>query len=270
MKKISILGGGWLGLALAKNFKNEYEVLISSRTIEKIEFYEKENLKAFVFNETNLDNLDNLLDVNYLFINFPPSKFDDYIGFLSKIYENPKIKNIEKIIFISSTSIYPNEDGIFIEDIKITNSVSKKVFDAEELVKNKSDVIFRCAGLMGDTRVAGKYFSGKEIDSGKVRVNHIHRDDIIEATKFVIKNDISGIFNLCAKEHPTRKELYDFTCEKFGFEKPIYIKDEKYKNRIIDGSKIETLGFEYKYPNPLTFQFVLKALSPASPRPGLI
>ncbi len=35
--------------------------------------------------------------------------------------------------------------------------------------------------------------------------------------------------------------------------KPIFENKKVYKNRIIDGSKIERLGFEYKYPNPLEY-----------------
>lgn len=253
MKTISILGGGWLGIATAIAFKKDYKVKISSRTEEKIPEYEKDGFTSYVLNEENLEHLDELLSTDVLFINFPPSKFNNYVEFLEKIYNNEKIKNIENIIFISSTSIYPNEDGIFTEETIIKNPVSTKVYGAEELVKSKTNVIFRCSGLMGYNRIAGKYFSNKEIDSGKVKVNHIHRDDVISATKFVIDNNINGVFNLCSKEHPSRKDLYLQNSEKLGFDKPIFIEDKKYKDRIIDGSKIENFGFKYKYSNPLTF-----------------
>lgn len=253
MKTISILGGGWLGFALAKEFKNKYKILISSRTSEKLKLYEAENLNAFVLNEINFENIDNLLDTNYLFINFPPSKFDDYLGFLSKIYKNPKIKNIKKIIFISSTSIYPNESGIYTENIEIFNPNSKIVFDAEKLIYKQTDVILRCAGLMGGDRIAGKYFSGKTIDTGDLKVNHVHRFDVIEAVKLVINKNLNGIYNLCANEHPTRKELYDYICEKLKIEKPIYIKNSLLINRIISSKKIEDIGFSYKYNNPKEF-----------------
>ena len=103
----------------------------------------------------------------------------------TKLYENAK-----KVFFISSTSIYPNEEGIYDENSKLYNPNSKIVLDAEKVVSGKSDVIFRCSGLMGYDRIAGKYFAGKTLDSEDVKVNYIHRDDIIEATKFAILNDI--------------------------------------------------------------------------------
>lgn len=106
---------------------------------------------------------------------------------------------------------------------------------------------------MGYNRVAGRYFAGKTLDCEDSKINYVHRDDVIEAVKFVIENNINGIFNLCSKKHPTKKEIYTHNAKKFGF-KEIIFKDKKdYGNRIIDGSKIERLGFRYKYPNPLDY-----------------
>lgn len=253
MKTISILGTGWLGLALAKSLKNRFEVKVSIRNEQKLKEMTDEGLIPYLFNEENLSNLDNLLEADYLFINFPPSKFDNYLSFLEKIYLSKKIDDIEKVIFISSTSIYPNETAVFKEEYKIFNPISKSVFDAEELIKKKTDVVFRCAGLMGYDRVAGRYFEGKSLDSEDVKVNYVHRDDVINATIFVIENDLNGIFNLCSSFHPSRKEVYLSNAKKHGFLEPIFKNKKEYKNRIIDGSKIESLGFRYKYPNPLEY-----------------
>lgn len=253
MKTISILGTGWLGYALASELKNEFNVKVSIRTNEKKEEYINEGLDPYLLNEENLDFLDELLECDYLFINFPPSKFNNYLEFLNNIYSNKNILKVKKLIFISSTSIYPNEQTIFNEDFEIKNSISQKVYDAEVLIKSRTDVILRCSGLMGYNRIAGKYFAGKVVDSEDVKVNYVHRDDVIFATIFTIKNDIKGIFNLCASSHPSRKEVYLLNAKKHNFEKPIFENKKEYKNRIIDGSKIERLGFEYKYPNPLEY-----------------
>ncbi|WP_108063411.1 NAD(P)H-binding protein [Poseidonibacter lekithochrous] len=253
MKTISILGTGWLGYALASELKNEFNVKVSIRTNEKKEEYINEGLDPYLLNEEKLDFLDELSECDYLFINFPPSKFNNYLEFLNNIYSHKNISKVKKLIFISSTSIYPNEQTIFNEDFEIKNSISQKVYDAEVLIKSRTDVILRCSGLMGYNRIAGKYFAGKIVDSEDVKVNYVHRNDVISATIFTIKNDINGIFNLCASSHPSRKEVYLLNAKKHNFEKPIFENKKEYKNRIIDGSKIERLGFEYKYPNPLEY-----------------
>ena len=253
MKAITILGTGWLGFELAISLKQKYKIKVSSRTAEKIKIYEDEGLASYILNEDNLDSLEQLLETNYLFINFPPSKFNDYVSFLSKIYNHKSIKNIQKIIFISSTSIYPNIQGLFDEEYEIKESSSKLVFEAEKLIKEKSDVIFRVAGLVGGSRYFGKRSANKVVEYPKTPINFVHRNDVIEATKFVIENDINGIFNLCSKEHPTKEEIYSFNSKKYDFEKPIFLDNKEFLNRLIDGSKIEKLGFTYKYNNAFEF-----------------
>jgi len=252
MKKISILGTGWLGLELALSLQNSYKIKVSSRTIDKLSFYEELGLMPYLLNENELKYLPEILDCDYLFINFPPSKFENYLNFLNKIYSQEKITSIKKIIFISSTSIYPKDDGIYKEDYDINIPSSQKVFEAEELIKDKTDVIFRCSGLIGGNRIAGKRLSQKEVKDSNSKINHVHRDDIINATKFVIEKNINGVFNLCAAIHPTKKELYKQNSIKYDFISPIFL-NEYTKKRIIDGDKITEYGFKYTYNNPLMF-----------------
>lgn len=253
MQTFSILGCGWLGLELALNLKEIYNVKVSIRDKKKESELINKGLVPYLLNEKDYSFLDNLLDTDYLFINFPPSKFDNYILFLAKIYSHQKINTIKKIFFISSTSIYPDEDMILTEELLIKNSNSKIIYDAEKIVNKHSDITFRCSGLMGGSRIAGKYFAGKALDSGNIKVNYVHRDDVIKATLFSIENDVSGIFNLCVPNHPSRKEVYLSNAIKYNFEKPIFRNNKNYKNRIVDGSKIERLGFRYKYQNPKEF-----------------
>lgn len=251
MKNFSILGTGWLGLALAKELKNDYQVKVSIRDVEKEKQMISEGLTPYLLDENNFGNLETLLNSDFIFINFPPTKSKDYLGFLEKIYSN--INQDNKIIFVSSTSIYSDKEGVYTENSLLSDSDSSLVYKAEELIKAKTDVIFRCSGLMGYNRVAGKYFAGKTLDSEDSKVNYVHRDDVINATKFVIKNDINGVFNLCSSFHPSKKEIYTYNARKFGFNEPIFKNKKSYANRIIDGSKIESLGFRYKYPNPIDY-----------------
>lgn len=253
MKTFTILGTGWLGLELAYQLKNQYNIKVSARNEEKSKSFENFDFSSFVLNEYDFSFLDELLDTNYLFINYPPSKFDDYLGFLDKIYKHKNIKNIEKIIFISSTSIYPNIEGNFDENYLINDPSSKTVFEAEKLVENKSNVIFRASGLIGGSRYFGKRSANKVVEFPQSVINFVHRNDVINATKFVIEKNINGIFNLCSKEHPTKKEIYTFNSKKYDFEIPIFNDNKSFLNRVIDGSKIEKLGFEYKYNNVFEF-----------------
>ena len=247
MKTFTILGTGWLGAELAEKLKDDYKIKVSLRDEKKSEIYKKFGFSAYILNEYDFSFLDELLDTDYLFINYPPSKFEDYLAFLEKIYNHPKIKNIEKIIFVSSTSVYPDIEESFNEEFIIKNPSNKMVLDAENLVLNKTHIIFRASGLFGGDRIAGRRLANKIVDFPKTKINFVHRNDVINATIFVIKNDINGIFNLASKQHPTKEELYSFNAQKFNFEKPIFSDNKSSVQRIIDGSKIENFGFEYKF-----------------------
>ena len=253
MKTFTILGYGWLGAKLAQNLKRDYNIKVSVRNEDKLLDFKNLGYSSFILNEYDFSCLDELLDTNYLFINYPPSKFDDYLGFLEKIYSCKKIKNIEKIIFISSTSIYPNFEATYDENCFIENPSNKLVFDAEELVLNKTNIILRASALFGEDRIAGRRLANKKVDFPKTKINFVHRNDVISATVFAIKNDLNGIFNLASKQHPTKEELYSFNAQKYGFEKPIFSDDKNSIERIIDGSKIEKFGFEYKYFDAFNF-----------------
>ena len=253
-KVFTILGTGWLGYALAQKLKDTYTVKVSIRNKEKYKDLKSEGFEPYILSEDSTENIDELLNCDYLFINYPPSKFKDYIGFLNKIYTNKNIKIIKKLFFISSTSIYPALQYNYDEDFEIEKEQSKKIVFEAETVASQSDVIFRCAGLMGYNRVAGKYFSNKKLTTLNKKINHVHRDDVIRATLFAIENDINGVFNLCSKYHPLRNELYINNAKKYGFKQPIFeINNNEIENRVIDGSKIESLGFRYKYENPMNY-----------------
>jgi len=259
MKTFSILGLGWLGYPLSKKLESKFNIKCSIRNEQKLneikDDIKKEEYEAFILNENNLTNLDKLLDTNYLFINFPPSKSEDYLEFLSKIYNHPKIKYIEKIFFVSSTSVYPNINMNFTEDFIIEDDSKKKiVFLAENLVKQKTNYILRLSGLSGYNRMPGKFFSGKLLSDSSAIVNFVHRDDVINVVEFFIENEIhDGIFNVCAPIHPTKKELYSLHCRILNLQLPIFENKNNVLNRKISTEKLLETGFRYEYTNPMDF-----------------
>ena len=253
MKTFSILGCGWLGFALAKILQNNYNLNVSTSNQKKHEEFGSFGWNSFIINESNHKNLEEFLQCNFLLIALPPSKFKNLNSFLEKVLTHPSIKQIEKIIFISSTSVYDNKQREFFENSLIEKPSSSLVFSAEKMVKPYCDVILRCAGLMGYDRVAGKYFSGKEVVDKNNPVNYVHRDDVVRAVIFSIKKDLTGIYNLCACLHPTKEEVYEHNSLKYNFKTPLFIQNKETFNRIINAQKIEKIGFKFLYKNPLEF-----------------
>lgn len=253
MKTLSILGAGWLGLALAHVLKDHYSIKLAARNEEARCMHADLGFDAYVLTEGVYDNLDALLSCEYLFINYPPSKFNDYLHFIQRLSLHPAFSTIEKIFFVSSSSVYPKDSGVYDENSEIASSSNPLYYEAEKSLHGKAHVIFRCAGLMGVGRIAAKYASNKPVTDAKSRVNHVHRSDVIRAVIFAIEHELEGIFNLCAPLHPTKEELYVYQCEQCQFIPPHFEDSGAPLQRIIDGRKLESLGFEYSRENPLEF-----------------
>ncbi len=252
MKTVTILGCGWLGSVVAKKLSNRFHLKVTTTTLKKDEAFKRLGYNSFILDENCLESLSDLLDCDYLLMAFPPSKFQNYLGFLNSIYTHEKFNTIKHSIFISSTSIYDKKEGVYTESSDIKTPSSKLVYEAENYVKNQTSTIFRCAGLMGENRIAGSYFAAKEVTNTLSGVNYVHQSDVFEAIVFCYEKKLKGVFNLCAPLHPSKKEVYSKNALKYGFESPVFMDDKNYE-RIIEASKIEEYGFEYTYPNPLEF-----------------
>lgn len=243
MKTISILGCGWLGLPLAKKLKNSYHLKVTTTTNEKFEKLQSLGFEAFLISEKKQDNLEIFLQCDYLIIAVPPSKFEDYKSFINSVLlQSQSIPTI----FISSTSVYNNENGVMIEKSSIEKPINKLLYETEQLFDLKKATILRCSGLMGYDRVAGKYFANKKVVDKNSLVNYVHQDDAVRAIEFVLNKKLLGVFNLCSNEHLSKEEIYHFNALKYGFEMPIF-ENKECRNRIIDGSFITTYGFKYQF-----------------------
>jgi nucleoside-diphosphate-sugar epimerase len=249
MKTFSILGCGWLGYALAQSLTDSYLLKVSTSSIEKKRSLEKEGFCSYLINDEFNDN--SFYDCDILLINIPPSKSKDYLALLTNIYKS--IQRKTKVIFISSTSIYDKSEKEFYENEEQLLSFNSLVYKAEKQINKRTNLIFRCAGLMGYTRIAGKYFSNKLLDCEDQLVNYVHRDDVISAIIFGIDKELEGIYNLCSPIHPSKKKIYLNNAEKYGFDKPIFKDKKSYVIRVINSKLLINKGFEYKYKNPLGF-----------------
>jgi len=258
---VSVLGCGWLGFDLALDLlkESDYTVKGSTTTADKLAVLKQNGIIPFLLDSTKESSLDNILLCDILIILIPPKNSDSYLSFLQLLSKHKKIQTIKQMFFISSTSVYPNiqKDLTENEIINYENSSKKVVFEAEQIFLNMQYdvVILRCAGLMGYNRIAGKYFANKTLTCKNERVNYVHKDDVINIIKLLIKKNISrGIYNLCSPIHPTKEEVYLLNAKKYNFAKPIFKNSSANKNRIINTIKvIEELGYTYKYTNPLDY-----------------
>lgn len=273
MKTISIIGCGWLGLPLGK-YLSEKKFLIKGSTThtEKLATLEENGIEPYLLKlnpQLECGYVDNFLSSDVLIINIPPKvsiqKTDAHVEQIANLLKTVENSPVKKIIYISSTSVYPELNREVAEEDVVTPeaSTSPTMVKAENLLKDFSAevTILRSAGLMGYDRIPAKYFAGwKGLTTGDIPVNYIHRDDVIRIIETVIEKDIWGdTFNIVSPIHPIRKEIYARNCEELGFEMPEFVKaPTPHPYKVINGEKwLEKSGYHFLFKNPLDYFYQL-------------
>lgn len=268
---IAILGCGWLGLPLAESFKTKGFIVKGSTTsAEKLTRLESLGIEPFLLNlnpEIEGKHSSGFFNSDLLFINIPPglrvNSPNHYLNQLASLMKAAKSSPIKNIIFISTTSVYSELNR---EVAEADADEEHPLFKAEQFIlqqfENSKVTILRCGGLMGYERIPAKYFAGKKgLTTGDLRVNYVHRDDVIGIVEAIIENNIWGeTLNVVAPEHPTRKAVYEKACLEYGYEMPEFVSpQEPHDFKIISPQRLlDVTGYEFKYANPLDFYYERK------------
>ncbi len=266
---ISILGCGWMGLPLGHYLKTKgYQVKGSVRNSDHFPQLEEAGIQPFqltVEAERLLLNDPDFFNCDILFISIPPGRregnVEDYANKLRVIRSAIDTNNISKVIFISSTSVYPELKRFVTEDdAKDPDKLSGKVLlEAENallLDKEYDLIILRMAGLIGLNRNPLNFLKkGNTEKSTNIPMNLIHIDDVIGTIDAVIeKGAWNKTFNACSTFHPTRHEFYALAAKLNGMEQPQFKNDSSATYKLVGNNKLLTLtGYRFKYENPLDY-----------------
>lgn len=271
MKKISIIGLGWLGEAAGLLLQTQgYQVLGSSTRLEKVELLREKGLDAVHFAldpDPQGTDYSRLFDSDILVVTLPPrSRQGDgeaYLQQLASLRDLIRGTGVKQVIFISSTGIYLNESksSPYTEEepINASNAGNSVLYKAEALMESPSTyqlTVLRMGGLMGADRIPGTYFSGKEQVVGHTRVNFIHQTDAVRMIAWVIQEGLwNQTFNGVAPEHPLRRKLYQHNASALGIPLPASYQEaaDEEVGRLISSDKILATGFVFEFPDPMTF-----------------
>jgi nucleoside-diphosphate-sugar epimerase len=269
MSTVSILGCGWLGLELGKYLVNNGYILRGSTTrSEKLKTLESVGIQPFLLqvkpNQIVGDILGDFWQSDVLVINFPPGR-----GNPNVLTEHPQqLQQIlsasasKAIIYTSSTGVYGDENLIATEKDTLhpTRDGTKAIAQIEQQLQQLEDTkvtILRLAGLVGGERQAGRFFAGKtNVSAPNKPVNMVHREDVIQIIhQVLVQEKWNEILNVCADEHPTKREFYTQQALKLGLEPPQFEKRKEEKVfEIVNNSKVkQELNYTFLYPDPMEF-----------------
>lgn len=252
MNRISVLGCGWLGKPLAVSFLEDgFSVKGSTTSEEKMEVLESLEIAPYLVNISDFEEYDAFLESDILIIAITSKDVDGFENLISQIQNS----SIQKVIFISSTSVYPRINKIMTEEDKLVKN--HPLVEIENLFKENTffeTTIIRFAGLFDGERHPANWFkNGRKIPQPEGFVNMIHREDCINIIQEIInQNCWNQTFNACANHHPTRKEFYIKAKKSKGLEVPDFNDEEVYQWKIISSEKVQrVLNYTFIHDNLL-------------------
>lgn len=237
IKSIGILGCGWLGTPLAEHFVSTgYHVKGSKTTKRKLESIAEKGILSYLIRleenaiEGNIEEFLSGLDV--LIINIPPNlrrnPHGNFVGKIEVLIRYIKHTAIDKVVFVSSTSVYGNINGEVTEEttpLPETNS-GKQLLASEKLLFQEtsfSTTVIRFGGLISEDRHPVHMLSRRTLTNGGELINLIHRNDCIHMISTIIKNGYwNEVFNGVYPYHPTKAEYYTLEAKKRGIPPPNY------------------------------------------------
>ena len=164
-----------------------------------------------------------------------------------------------KVIFMSSTSVYPSTENIVTEKSIIDSSERAQALQkTENSILNYFDTsyILRLGGICGYERNSLKKITQNKIEYSDTPVNLIHIDDIIMIMMMLIntKNQ-SDIINVCATHHPSRKEYYQYLCKTLTVKEPQFLPKKAPFKLVSNNHLKQKYNYTFLMNSPLEFKF---------------
>lgn len=269
MKKVAIVGLGWLGMPLGLALKARgWQVTGSKTTGDGVEAARMCGIESYLLTltpelECDADDLEALMTADALVVTLPASRTaeggDNYLLAVQQIVNSALSFNIPRIVFTSSTSVYGSGSGVMTEEsplepVTVAGKTLKELEGWLHQLPGTSVDILRLSGLVGPERHPGRFLAGKrDLTNGSHGVNLVHLEDVTEAILLLLDTSEGGhIYNLSAPEHPARSDYYPAVARQLGLNPPTFQPEEDGdKGKLIDGSKIcRELGFAYRHADP--------------------
>lgn len=259
MKTVSVLGCGWFGMPLARRLVADGHTVLGSTTDPaKLPEIRKTGARAFTvrIEPERPPGAGEFFRSGVVVVNFPPERRDDIAARLAGQTETLvralEAGGAEFVVFISSTSVYADLGRVVTEDDFLEGTPSKQsgiALRAMEQTLAAADfdlTVVRFAGLIGADRDPRRFLKKRAAaNRPDIPVNLIHRDDCVEITARIIKDDIRGeTFNAVCDGHPLRSEFYRREADVAGTEAPAFEKGRKWK--IVSGEKLKK-ALNYRY-----------------------
>lgn len=251
MKKIGIIGYGWLGERIAASLFGKYEISATTTTENKAHELNSKGINVIIasFPDYQLSGPCSqwkaIENIDVLIITIPVSEKSCCV---SSLYN--RIQNLSAFIgdfkgqmfLMSSTGVYPDLSKEFTEeDIPLEKVSGERILRSKYPQLN----ILRLGGLMGDNRLL-KNYNVRNLDHA---VNHIHYADIAGIISEMIEQKTeSKLYNVTAPIHPAKSQVINAQ-KNIPDDEEFEVKGKK----VLSSKLVSELNYTFQYPDPRIF-----------------
>lgn len=223
-----IVGCGFLGFPLAKRWAENPGTYATTRSNERAAEFGNQGITPVICDITDSVSVQQALedlppmDTIVFAVGMDRSRYSDirdvYVKGLQRFFAAWK-HPIEHFIYISSTGVFGNFDGQWIDESAATapsREGGKACLEAEKLIDGATDnwTVLRMAGLYGGARVPTRQIVQKK-DWAKLSpagyLNLIHQTDAVNAIMATAKKKPMGHIIHCSDGNPPiRKDYYQY------------------------------------------------------------
>jgi nucleoside-diphosphate-sugar epimerase len=279
--KILIIGGGYVGSAIAQKWqKDGHFITITTTTPHRIPELQAIANQAIVLKGDDLPQLKTIVkDQEVIVLMVSPRGGRELINYQQTYLETAHnvvtaVKNsptVKQIIYTSSFGIIGDQNGDWIDEtitIKPSNERNQILAQTEQVLlalnhqPNFDNIlkvcILRLAGIYGTNRELLKIFQSwagtTRATDGEEYSNWIHLDDIVNALELIRLRQLQGIYHLGNDQPLPKKVLLEQLCQKHGLQ-PIHWTSPSASpyphNLRLSNHKIKAEGLHLKYPETL-------------------
>jgi len=232
-----IIGCGYLGRRVADLWLRQgRRVLATTRDACRAEEFRRRGLEPIICNVVDRFSLQNLPAVHTVVycIGFDRaaghSMREVYVGGLSNVLDH--LPRPERFIHISSTSVYGQADGSWVDETSATEAREESgriVLEAERLLRTRipEAVVLRFAGIYGPHRLMRlQALRGGQpiVGDGDRWLNLIHVDDGAAMVLAAEENaDAGGVYNICDDQPIPRRVFYAEIARLVGAPPPRFV-----------------------------------------------
>lgn len=266
MSVIGILGGGWLGLALAEKAKSKgHSVIVTVTSQEKVKLLHNKGFNTRLLKVTDSvieGELGFFKEIDLLIVTIPPglrkNPQRNYVSLMAIIIEKIELFEVKRVLFTSSTGVYGFHEETITEESALlghTTSAQQIIRVEQKLLENKEfeSCIVRLGGLIGPKRHPIYNLSGKKnLPNPDSPISLIHQQDavfiILKLFEYWTGNQV---YNAVTPFHPSRKEYYTKMAKMVKLPPPTFEETGTIRGIICVEKLLHDINYEFLLKNLL-------------------